>query len=239
MTKQYFLIVIGLLLAFTSLTWAEDGPTGTQPFPQDMCPMMVADVSVSYAKTEDGAALVFKTEAENVENLQARVEHMAIMYNNHDEYGHMGMGPMMMQGRGMQGGMMGGQKGNRMQGKTSEPGMMGHGQGKQGQGMHGQGRQGQGMKPCMQGQQGKSSCPMMTSNAKVEKTDNGARLILTPKDDGNLDALRKHAQWMAEHMTKGTCPRMKMMGMMGGPKPVNSPESGDESTGADDHSQHH
>jgi hypothetical protein len=47
------------------------------------CPMVVEGADVAVADTEEGAALTFTTEAADVGDLRARVQHMAQMYGMH------------------------------------------------------------------------------------------------------------------------------------------------------------
>jgi hypothetical protein len=182
MKKLSLLIVVGLFLATATVVWAEEKEKSeTQPFPAADCPMMIKGVSISYQDADGGAALIFNTENGDVKDLQTRVAHMASRYNNHKECGYMGKGPMMMGHGAAKGQGMGGMQGDK-DGSMKGHGMMGQGMG-----------------------------AMKQADAKVENTDRGARLILTPKDQENLDALREHVQWMSQHMSQGNCPKMQKM----------------------------
>lgn len=55
----------------------------TQKELQAGCPMLPEEVAIEVTDTEDGAALVFTTEADAVDELRARVQHMAGMYEMH------------------------------------------------------------------------------------------------------------------------------------------------------------
>jgi hypothetical protein len=46
------------------------------------------------------------------------------------------------------------------------------------------------------------------SSAQVEELPNGARIVLTPKEPRDLEALRAHAQKHAAHGQHGSCPMM-------------------------------
>jgi hypothetical protein len=46
---------------------------------------------------------------------------------------------------------------------------------------------------------------MPATSVKVEETEKGARLILTPTDSAQLEALREHARWHAERMQSHEC----------------------------------
>ena len=187
--KRLGMLIIVGLL-LAAATAAWAGEKGkTQPFPLDNCPMMVKRAFFSYQNIDGGAALVFKTEDGDAKDLQARVAQMASMYNNHKECGFTGNGPMMMRHEAATGQGMGGMGGDK-DGSVKGRGMMGQGAG-----------------------------VMMRADARVEDTGHGARLIITPVDKENLDALRKQVKWMARHMSQGKCPDTAMMGdsVMGEP----------------------
>ena len=66
---------------------------------------------------------------------------------------------------------------------------------------------------------------MVPSRAVAEDIDGGARVVLTPNDPAQLDALRAQANQHADMMRRGECPMMKSMG--------EPPPNGD------DHASHH
>ena len=142
------------------------------------CPMKVPGTSMHAVDVEGGAALEFSTTGD-VAEVRRRVAHMADMHN------HGGM----MHGEGMMGGGMA--DGGMMQGK----GMMGGGMADGGM-MEGKGMMGGGM---MHG-------GMMHADARAEDMPQGARLIFTPKDPKELEALRAETKEHAEH----GCPMMSM-----------------------------
>lgn len=49
---------------------------------------------------------------------------------------------------------------------------------------------------------------MPTATASVEDIDAGARLVLSPQDPAQLQALREHARMLAGRMASGDCPMM-------------------------------
>ncbi len=49
---------------------------------------------------------------------------------------------------------------------------------------------------------------MVPSRAEVEEIDRGAQIILTPRDPGQLSALRQDAERSAQQMSGGECPVM-------------------------------
>ena len=50
---------------------------------------------------------------------------------------------------------------------------------------------------------------MPPSTARAENIDQGARLVLTPRDPAQLATLRQHAQQMAQAMASRQCPMME------------------------------
>jgi len=84
---------------------------------------------------------------------------------------------------------------------------------------------------------------MMPGTVKYEAIDNGAKLMLTPKDPSKLAEFRTQVRAHVEKMQKGECSMMQdmmqgmMKGMMGGMgKPEAKPEAKKDET---DHSAHH
>jgi uncharacterized protein YceK len=61
---------------------------------------------------------------------------------------------------------------------------------------------------------------MSAATASAEDLEGGARLILQPKDPGQLGALREHVRMKAQRMTAGECPMMSL-GSGGEPGPGN------------------
>lgn len=51
---------------------------------------------------------------------------------------------------------------------------------------------------------------MPAATARSEEIEGGARIVLTPEDPADLDALREHVEHMASMMTSGECPMMTM-----------------------------
>ncbi len=140
------------------------------------CPMKVPGTSMREVDVDGGAALEFSTTGD-VSEVQRRVARMAEMHN------HRGGG--MMNAEMTDGGAM--QEHCMMGGGMRDGGMM------QGHGMMGGGMMGGGMMG-------------IQADARVEDTPQGARLIFTPKDPKDLDALRRHTK---EHAGQG-CPMMSM-----------------------------
>jgi hypothetical protein len=52
--------------------------------------------------------------------------------------------------------------------------------------------------------------PMPAADVRSEELPQGARLIFTPKDSGDLAALREHVRQHSEHAAHGECPMMAM-----------------------------
>jgi hypothetical protein len=97
------------------------------------------------------------------------------------------------------GGMMGPDGGmGHGHGMMSSDGGMGHGHGMMGGGMGG----------------------MPAASVRAEDIAQGARLIFTPKDPKDIEALRLHGRRHAESANAGMCP---MMGMHGGSPPPPPP----------------
>ncbi|MFW5965964.1 MAG: hypothetical protein ACOCV2_00535 [Persicimonas sp.] len=55
---------------------------------------------------------------------------------------------------------------------------------------------------------GKGMAPMPEAHARVEQTDDGARLVLTARDDDNVEALREHIDERVDAMQERGCPMM-------------------------------
>jgi hypothetical protein len=169
------------------------------------CPMNVSGTSVQAVDTEGGAALEFSTTGDIAE-VRRRVAHLADMHNHGGPGGGMMGGGMMAGGGMMDGGAM--QEHGMMGGGMADGGMM-QGHGMMGDGMmQDHGMMGDGM---MQdhGMMG------MDAVATAQDTPQGARLVFTPKDPKDLDALRRHVKEHAghaehaEHDVQG-CPMMSM-----------------------------
>jgi hypothetical protein len=181
----------------------------------DMCPMHVQGTTTTVADMEGGVALDFKTTTGDVGQLRQRVRGVAEM-RAHDH----AAGGMMMSGHGT-----GGVDPAHEHGAGPAPGReAGH----QGGGMMGGGMMGGGM---MGG--GMMGGGMMgpAATAAVEEIDGGARIVLRPKDPGQLEALRAHARMRADSMARGECPMMSA----GAQKPAQPPASASDAG----HEAHH
>lgn len=190
-----------------------------------MCPMQVKDTKVEASDTDQGAALTFTTKGD-VTELRRRVTAMADMHNAH----HGGSG---MHEHGAGGCACGQHEGEAK--ACSCPGhAAGQGQGQGGSGCAcGQQHEGQGCAACGQqgqacacgqqheGQQGQAcACGghgegmhkgmhMPASRATTEEVPDGIRLVLTPVDASQRDALRESVRAHAGMMSSGNCPMMK------------------------------
>jgi hypothetical protein len=186
------------------------------------CPMKVPGTSKRAVDVDGGVALEFSTTGD-VAEVRRRVARMAEMHNHGGPGGGMMNGMMgggmadggTMQGHGMMGGGMA--DGGTMQGHGMMGGGMADGGTMQGHGMMGGGMADGGTMPghgmmgggmadggMMGG--GMMGGGMMDAQARAEDTPQGARLIFTPKDPKDLDALRAHAK---EHADRD-CPMMSM-----------------------------
>ena len=155
-------------------------PPGAQSAPFPWCPLLVTGTKVEAQDTPNGVALVFHTTSD-VNAVRDRVRQMADMHNRMASGG----GPPMM-GRGGLGAPDGG------------PRAMGMGMGR-GAMMGGRGM-GRGM--------GRHA--MMASDAQVENTDDGAKLLFSAKSPADIAIVREHTRWRAEHMATGPCAVMDM-----------------------------
>ena len=145
--------------------------------------MEVPGTTVHVAEVPGAVAIDFVTTGD-VAEVRRRAVRMAEMHNQHAEGG-----PGMMGGGMMHGDMASGSAGG--------PGMMGGGMTAGGGG------------PSMMGG-GMMMGKMPPSQAREEELPDGARLILTPRDPKDLDALRQHASMHAMHAGQGSCPMMAM-----------------------------
>lgn len=59
------------------------------------------------------------------------------------------------------------------------------------------------------GMMGGRGMAMVPADARAEETEGGARIVFTPRDPSQLDALREHVERMAERMAAGHCPMME------------------------------
>lgn len=149
------------------------------------CPMMAEGATVAVSDTDNGVALTFTTASGDVGDLRTRAGHMTQMYSMH--HGQRGM---MWHAHG--GGMMGAGPGPGAMGGAG----MAHGPGAMGGGMaHGAGMAG-------------PSGMMPAASATVEEVDGGARILLTPTDPADLEALRQHVRAHSERMGSGECPML-------------------------------
>jgi hypothetical protein len=166
---------------------AQATPTATgdtAPPPRGFnCPV-TEGVNVAVADTDSGAMLTFTTDGD-VDALRRRAHHMAEMYGVH---------------RGRRGMMWRHRRGGMGPGPRGGPGMAGAGP--RGPGMAGAGpRGGRGM---MRG-----AGPMPAANATVEEITGGARILLTPKNPADLQALRDHVHQHHQRMSSGACWRLQ------------------------------
>jgi len=147
-----------------------------------MCPMQVQGTKVEASNTDTGAALTFTTQGD-VTELRHRVSAMAQMHNEH----HAGQG---MHAQGGEAGCACGQH----EGQGDSGCACGH---HEGQGCH-----------CgpHAGMMGKH---MPASHVTTEEVPGGIRLVFTPEDASQLDALRESVHQHAEMMSSGHCPMMQ------------------------------
>lgn len=158
---------------------AVTGKPAPQPRSSAMCPMMIdpATTRVTTSDTRDGVAIELTTTSD-VNEVRARVHHMADMHN---QIAGMRAGEQTETGMEHRGMPRGTQGGVGMQGDTTEAGEMpGH--------EHMMGKQ------------------MVPSRATAEDIPGGARVVLVPADPSKLTALRQDARIRAEMMQKGECP---------------------------------
>jgi hypothetical protein len=125
-----------------------------------------------------GAVAIDFVTSGDVAEVRRRAARMAEMHNQ-----HAASGPGMMHGAMMMGGAGGPgmMHGAMMMGGAGGPGMM-----------HG----------------AMMMAGMPPSEARMEELPDGARLVLTPKDPKDLDALRQHANMHAMHAGPGSCPML-------------------------------
>jgi hypothetical protein len=199
----------------------EDTTTAQQAVkaPDTMCPTQVPGTKVEASSTEQGAALTFTTTGD-VAELRKRVAAMAEMHNTHHagakarscEHGEKGAEascPKCAQGQECTKESCPKEScpkescPKRAQGqectKESCP--------KESCPKHAQEQQGE---SCPKGaKHGKRAGAMKApaSRATVEEIEGGARLVLTPEDPAQADALRAHVQRRAEMLSSGMCPR--------------------------------
>lgn len=137
---------------------------------RESCPMAAGNVEVEVSDTDTGVALMFTSEAGNVEDLRRRVRLMAEKYERHG--GRHGMRWHSMGGPGTAGGK------DQAPGAGRQMGM--------GMGMRGHAR-------------------MPEAQVKVVDVDQGAQIVLTPKETSQLDVLREHVRGHRERMHGGGC----------------------------------
>lgn len=137
-----------------------------------------ATTQVSTSDTSDGVAIAFTTTSD-VNEVRARVHHMADMHNQiagmrtpEKDTG--------MQHGGMPGGSQGGIGTERDTAQSEEIPSHEHMPGKQ----------------------------MVPSSATAEDVPGGARVVLVPADPAQVTALREDARLRADMMKKGQCPLM-------------------------------
>ncbi len=178
-----------------------------------MCPMEVQGTKVEAADTDNGAALTFTTTGD-VAELRRRVTAMAERHNAMAEK-HQAHHPG---GQGMTGCTCPRQEGEAKACNCPSPGA-------------GPGQGGSGCPACEQ--QGGQACPhcpmhgaggpgmkkgmhMPASRATTEEVPGGIRLVLTPVEATQLDALRASVRHHAERMGSGQCPMMQAPPAHGG-----------------------
>ncbi len=178
-------------------------PWSAQRAPVPWCPLLVQGTTVEAQDTPNGAALVFHTTGD-VNAVRAHVRQMADVHNRMAADGGP---PMMGRGAGSNAGgappMMGRGAGSNAGGA---PPMMGRGAwGEADSGQHGMGMGHRSMmgSPGMGREMNRHA--MARSNARVEDTDDGARLVLIPASRTDLEVVREHARWRAERMPTGPC----------------------------------
>jgi hypothetical protein len=192
-----------------------------------LCPMQVKDTKVEASDTDQGAALTFTTKGD-VAELRRRVTAMADMHNAH----HGGPG---MHEHGAAGGCACGQHEGEAKACSCPGHAAGQGEGQGGSGCacgqqhEGQGcscaghdekgaacacgpHEGQGGQACACGEHGEGmhkGMHMPASRATTEEVPDGIRLVLTPVDASQRDALRESVRAHAGMMSSGNCPMMK------------------------------
>jgi len=62
---------------------------------------------------------------------------------------------------------------------------------------------------------GKAVGKPVPATARAEDVDGGARIVLTPTESSQLEALREHVREHAQKMASGDCPMKKMHGAAG------------------------
>jgi hypothetical protein len=177
-----------------------------------MCPMGVQGTKVEANNTDNGAALTFTTTGD-VAELRRRVTAMAEMHNAMAE-----MHNAQPSGQGMAGCTCPKHEGEA---KACDCPAHGAGPGQGGSGCPACAQQGgQACPHCqMQGAEGqgmKMGMHMPASRATTEEVPGGMRLVLTPVDATQLDALRESVRHHAERMGSGQCPMMQAPPAHGG-----------------------
>ncbi|MGZ3459544.1 MAG: hypothetical protein ACXU86_13705, partial [Archangium sp.] len=162
-----------------------------------MCPMQVQGTKVEASNTDTGAALTFTTQGD-VTELRRRVSAMAQMHNEH----HAGQG---MHAQGGAAGCACGQHEGKDQGGSGCA--CDHHEGQGDSGCACDHHEGQG---CHCGPHaGKMGMHMPASRVTTEEVPGGIRLVFTPEDASQLDALRESVRHHAEMMSSGHCPMMQ------------------------------
>jgi len=156
------------------------------------CPMQVSGTSAHAIDVDDGVALEFTTTGD-VGELRRRVVTMASMHDR-------GCGEV-----GTDGGVAREQTTDCTMG--TDRGLMGSSMMEQQDGGMAHGPMG-----TDRGMMRSSMMRMPPANVRAEDIAQGARLVFTPKDPKDLNALRQHTQRHAEHANGGMCPMMQMHG---------------------------
>jgi hypothetical protein len=170
----------------SAATAAPARPMARTPAPGGMasvCPMSVPGTQVSAEDTATGEALTFTTTPEQAAALREKVHAMADLHNRHHAGAAAGQGGM-GGGTGSMDRLGGmdrmGDMGGMAEGGTGTGGMMGGGM----------------QRP-------------PPARAEVEDSPSGARLLLTPLDPADADALRSTVRMHAEEMQQHGCEMME------------------------------
>jgi hypothetical protein len=189
-------------------TREEAATTGSASQQQQMqamagtCPMGVQGTKVEATNTDTGAALTFTTTGDAAE-LRRRVTALAEMHNAHHS------------GQGMAGHDAAGCSCPKHEGEAKACNCPSHaaGPGQGGSGCAGCAEEeGQACAHCQRHGTGGHGMKMPASRATTEEVPGGLRLVLTPVDATQLDALREGVRHHAEQMSSGQCPMMRAHG---------------------------
>jgi hypothetical protein len=169
----------------------------------EACPMHVSGTEVTAQSVPNGAALVFTTSDEDVDRLREQVDRFAEAHNElAQKMSQEGQEAEQSGNAGAQAPGAGAMYGEQAQGGTQSMQGMEHGAMEHGSMEHGQPMMGQ--------------ASFIPSRAQVEEIDGGAEVILTPRDPGELQALRQHVEQQARQMASGACPLLGPSAPQGG-----------------------